>query len=220
METKITYGRFDDRANYLDWVSGTNPIVTLKIEIEDDVRTVYVDHTALVGAGTPAFAFHRHGTTLHFSTCTSVSHLERVLRDHEDQIVAWAEGYLGSRFNGQNIVGEWRESEEEYDLSLTWLQECIDNTPVMRSPSDWFEPLSALQIAGEICEYETLDKWAAHECDNAGDEGLLDAGDVSRWGRETIPRLIDEINEHLGYSRDEETTTQLNRWRDHLRALD
>lgn len=150
------------------------------IPAEENGGTPEVFVWGCIGSGEPERAYHdRWFCVGHVESSAVPESIERVLRDHEDELLAIAARYQGATWNGSNHVGKWEDPGLD-DAEVMALSSALnEGVTTYWKASDWFAPVTLHEIVRS--DGLTLDQIVAAEVDQADPDATLDPGDVRDW---------------------------------------
>ena len=169
-------------------------------ETEDGVPEV-VTHTGVGNIGTPMPAFHHRWLRIGgYGPGTVGESVLSSLREGEDVWLAWSESYLGSEWDGRNLVGSWADTDAvlDYEWDGSELSHYWD-------AADWFGPAGV--------DWEDL-------CEEAGIDPARGLGDdwqdvAAQVAAIVEPRQDERVSGTEDYARD-----QCEQWREREAEVD
>lgn len=176
--TKIHYGNLASEN-----VSGAyNTVYLIPVqESKKGVPEVFVYGS--VGNGCPEPAWnHRWLNVSKVPNQATSESVEKILRDHETELLAIAECYRGAQWDGSNHVGNW--GNEDDDTRITYLCDTIfdamSKALTYWDAREWFAPVS---IGDIVYDDSSLDDTVSREVSLAveNEVAVLEPGDVRDW---------------------------------------
>jgi len=150
------------------------------LERDDGIPHVFV--WSVVGSGQPAPAYHGRWLCLGSVSQRAVApEIERVVRDHEGEILSALETYQGTRWDGHNHVGTWATDPYGAPVELPDLEDALGDIPTYWDAGDWFQPVTFAEIAWDWAGAD-VDAAVAHEVNDARENNAwLEAGNVRSY---------------------------------------
>jgi len=203
MPEKLTIGD----CSTLDVSGAHNVVYAIPAEEHDDgIPHVFV--WGNVGSGMPMLAYHDRWLYVgHVLQKAVPEEVERVLREHEDEILKALEAYRGSEWDGRNIVGKWQHALDAWgdaEVELHSVREALSEVATFWDASDWFTAVSF----EDYVSGDDLDATVDFELTDALREGAhLEAGNVRDYLVWAAQQYVDkheddeEVSEHLRIAR-------------------
>ncbi len=157
-----------------------------------------------VGAGTPERAWHRRWISLGTVPESAVpDEIESVLRAHEDEILALADKYQGTKWDGSNMIGQWDLTWDD-ECEPTRLEDALREVPQYWSASDWYQPVTLHEVVTDDRDLDTL---VSEEADAAREnDAYLSEDSIRTW---IMDQAQDWIDRHDDPDADDERDAAL-----------